>query len=143
MTVDARSPVTRGISNAPLESFLLGKSQWKIFSDGNLQNYNSHKSINPIFKSTEKCNRGQPYNTTFKISGCAENEFTCNDGQCIDISSRYMKIIPNNILNFCLYRCDQIVNCRDQSDENNCLLLLLNPGYSSEVPPFSTVSIYL
>ena len=43
LTVDARSPVTRGISNAPLESFLLGKSQWKIFSDGNLQNYNSHK----------------------------------------------------------------------------------------------------
>lgn len=59
-----------------------------------------------------------------KISGCAEDEFTCKDGQCIDINTR----------------CDQIVNCRDNSDESNCNLLLLNPGYNFEVPPFTTVS---
>ena len=72
------------------------------------------------------CNEGQPYNLTLKLSGCLEDEFTCNDGQCIDINTR----------------CDQINDCRDESDEQECQLLVLNKGYNREVPPFSTVRNY-
>ena len=53
------------------------------------------------------CNYGQPYNITVKVTGCAEDEFTCDDGQCIDINTR----------------CDQIINCRDESDEKGGFFL--------------------
>ena len=71
----------------------------------------------------EGCNREQPYKMTVKLTGCAEDEFTCADGQCINITAR----------------CDQIVNCRDKSDEQGCQLIVLDSGYNLEVPPFSVV----
>ena len=52
-----------------------------------------------------------------------ENEFTCDDGQCIDINKR----------------CDQIINCLDESDEMRCQLFVLDNGYKSRVPPFTLV----
>ena len=33
-------------------------------------------------------------------------------------------------------RCDQIIHCRDQSDENDCSLLVLKKGYNKKVAPF-------
>ena len=59
---------------------------------------------------------------TVKLTGCEDTEFTCDDGQCIDINKR----------------CDQIIHCRDESDEQNCNLLFLKEGYNLEIPPFST-----
>ena len=72
-----------------------------------------------------ECNNGQPYNITLKLSGCADDEFTCSDGQCINMNSR----------------CDQIINCRDESDEQNCKCLVLKNGYNKAVPPFTLVKI--
>ena len=35
-----------------------------------------------------ECNKGRPYNTTLKLSGCnKDEEFTCDDGQCIKIGN--------------------------------------------------------
>ena len=34
-------------------------------------------------------------------------------------------------------RCDQLVHCRDKSDENNCKLLVLEESYNKKVPPFN------
>ena len=73
----------------------------------------------------QDCNRGRPYNETFKLSGCLEDEFTCADGQCINIDNR----------------CDQIINCRDKSDEQDCQLLVLDHGYNKYIPPFTLVTI--
>ena len=67
-----------------------------------------------------KCNYGMPYTTVLKLSGCKETEFTCHDGQCVKMEER----------------CDQIMHCRDQSDEDNCSLLVLKKGYNNEVAPF-------
>ena len=56
------------------------------------------------------CNDGQPYTTQLKISGCNQNgEFTCDDGQCVTMEER----------------CDQLPDCRDESDEKGCQLLVL------------------
>ena len=52
-----------------------------------------------------------------------DDEFTCDDGQCIDISTR----------------CDQIVDCQDESDEQGCQLVILDKGYKAKVPPFTVV----
>ena len=67
------------------------------------------------------CNNGQPYNVSLKLTGCSETEFTCDDGQCIEFSGR----------------CDQILHCRDESDESNCLVLQLKDGYNRNVAPFT------
>ena len=37
-------------------------------------------------------------------------------------------------------RCDQLANCRDESDEDNCQLLMLKGNYNNKVPPITTVS---
>ena len=34
-------------------------------------------------------------------------------------------------------RCDQIVDCRDKSDENECSLLVFEESYNKKVPPFT------
>ena len=55
-----------------------------------------------------------------KNTECKESEYTCNDGQCVQMDQR----------------CDQIPNCKDRSDEKGCQLVVLNQGYNKEVPPF-------
>ena len=45
-----------------------------------------------------------------KLTSCQEGEFTCSDGQCVTMKQR----------------CDQIVQCRDESDEDDCRCL--NPS---------------
>ena len=71
-----------------------------------------------------------------------EEEFTCNDGQCIPMTKR----------------CDQLPDCRenpttnlqvgriiivsfsprDGSDEQECRLLVLTSGYNMKIPPITT-----
>ena len=52
-----------------------------------------------------------------------DGEFTCNDGQCVNMSDR----------------CDKIPDCKDGSDEQGCQLVSLVKGYDKHVPPFSVV----
>ena len=67
-----------------------------------------------------ECNEGQPYKTVMKLSGCNPGgEFTCNDGQCVTMEQR----------------CNQMPNCRDESDEKGCQLLVIKDGYNKKIPP--------
>ena len=71
------------------------------------------------------CHEGQPYTTLLKLSGCnPEGEFTCTDGQCVTMEQR----------------CDQIPDCRDESDEENCRILVLKKSYNKEIAPFTVNS---
>ena len=54
-----------------------------------------------------------------KLTGCKEDEFTCDDGQCIKIERR----------------CDQVIDCRDESDEDGCKVIVLKSNYNKRVPP--------
>ena len=66
------------------------------------------------------CNKeSNTYTTQLKMSGCKEGDFTCYDGQCVSMKKR----------------CDQVPNCRDQSDEQACRILVLDEGYNKGVPP--------
>ena len=78
-----------------------------------------------IERDSPACNNMKPYNITLKLSGCGEEEFTCSDGQCIDINKR----------------CDQIVHCRDESDEEDCRLLVLKKGYNKNIIPFTVAPV--
>jgi hypothetical protein len=59
-----------------------------------------------------------------KLTSCREGQFTCSDGQCVTMEQR----------------CDQIVQCRDESDEEDCRLLALKTSYNKKVPPIITVN---
>lgn len=53
------------------------------------------------------------------LSTCSSGEYTCNDGSCIKLEKR----------------CDLRVDCPDDSDEIDCSLLDIPPGYSMSIPP--------
>ena len=106
MKVWGKKEKTIATSGNSFGSLLLGKSTWDIERD------------------STGCNRGQPYTADLKMSGCGDEEFTCYDGQCIDIENR----------------CDTLYHCRDKSDEEDCKLLILEKGFKKNVPPFTMVS---
>ena len=81
MLTDAKSNLT-AVSQATKVSYLLGKHEWTISNDD------------------YQCGKGKPYTTLLKLTGCKEDEFTCNDGQCVKMEER----------------CNQEPDCRDESD---------------------------
>ena len=57
---------TSALMKGSLDSYALGSHQWSIENDN------------------EKCSEnGEAYMRMFKLTGCRNGEFTCNDGQCI------------------------------------------------------------
>ena len=105
--LDINLTKTKGLTSAEETSFILGRHEWNISGD------------------SAQCNKGKPYTSQLKMSGCnTDGEFSCDDGQCVTMEQR----------------CDQIPDCRDKSDERSCRMLVRDEGYNKEVPPF-TVSI--
>ena len=92
-----------GMSSASSATYTLGKHNWTI-------------------KGDTGCSSEESYTTELKMSGCEENEFTCNDGQCVRMDQR----------------CNQLPDCRDKSDEKNCKILVLEEGYNKKVPPINS-----
>ena len=56
-----------------------------------------------------------------KFTTCTEDQFTCDDGLCIDMEQR----------------CDQVSNCLDESDENNCVTVVVKDNYNKKIAPFT------
>ena len=67
------------------------------------------------------CDKEQNETIELKLTGCPDGRFTCNDGQCI-LSQK---------------RCDHIADCRDESDEEDCKILVLRKSYRKSSPPIS------
>merc|ERR1711989_171336 len=63
---------------------------------------------NWTIKGDTGCSSEESYTTELKMSGCTEGNFTCNDGQCVSMD----------------LRCNQFPDCRDESDEMNCDILV-------------------
>ena len=63
---------------------------------------------------------GKMHTTMLKLTGCnPEGEFTCSDGQCVKMEER----------------CNQVPDCRDESDERDCRMITLKDGYNKNIPP--------
>ena len=75
---------------------------------------------NWTIKGDTGCSSADTYDTELKMSECQKNEFTCNDGQCVRMDQR----------------CNQLPDCRDESDEENCNILLVKDGYNKKIPPY-------
>ena len=68
------------------------------------------------------CNGEELYVRELKMSACDTGKFTCDDGQCISMDQR----------------CDQLPDCRDEADEKNCNILVLQDSYNKNIPPISS-----
>ena len=53
------------------------------------------------------------------LHGCKENEFNCRSGDCVDLKER----------------CDQNLDCRDGSDEQNCIIYIKDANYEESITP--------
>ena len=88
--------------DSPEGTFLLGRRQILIEKD---------EDCEPLKDN---------YTTEVIFSTCHDDEFTCNDGVCIDMA----------------LRCNNIKNCpNDMSDEAGCTMLVIPPSYRRDYAP--------
>lgn len=66
---------------------------------------------------------GQTKNLSLSI--CSSTEFMCDDGSCINMTRR----------------CDLVSDCADWSDERQCELVDLPPGYINTLPPAQNLQL--
>jgi len=115
------------------------------------------------------CNQGETSIETLLISGCKEDQFTCDDGKCLSINQRcnnievsFFKLIlffiqkPNKaktifllsiiplprIELFFLILSHKFKDCDDVSDEKNCKTIAIDPEkyLKSKPPPSADVN---
>merc|ERR1719193_1117343 len=103
---DRKDPTSVAVSIAPEASLMLGVNE-----------------VDFSGVRDDKCNTvvGSSRVKPIKLTTCSAGQFTCNDGQCIDIEQR----------------CDQTSNCVDESDEDNCKLIFMKDNYNKKIAPFS------
>ena len=102
-TMEALLYNTTATSKEISKRFMLGKQNWTIEGD------------------SKKCADGETYTDLLKLTGCTEGEFTCDDGQCVEMEQR----------------CNQESDCRDESDELRCKLIIFKESYNKNIPPIT------
>ena len=128
------------LASSPTHMILMGGMATRIQYNDSLSQFlqtNSRTNVTAASRATETsyvlgkhmwtvtgdvydCHKGPSTTVYMKLTGCnPEGEFTCNDGQCVTMEQR----------------CNQIPNCRDESDEVDCKLLILKNNHNKKVPP--------
>ena len=88
-------------STATKSSLLLGRHEWTVYND------------------SKSCSLETSYTTVLKLTGCSEEQFTCDDGSCVPMMDR----------------CNGKRDCSDETDEAECKAFVQSLGYNRFVVP--------
>lgn len=86
------------VSYADLVNLLIGTTKWKVFKD-------------------KRCSDEEMYEINLSLNACSDEEFNCQNGDCIDIQ----------------LRCDGRPDCKDGTDERDCHILNTDSAYNKDV----------
>ena len=90
-----------GVSNASLRSLAIGSHEWRMMNE-------------------KECGEGSnDYKVTLSLTSCPDDQFTCNNGLCVDIEAR----------------CDGKTDCKDESDEKDCFVVEIASHYHKYLTP--------
>ncbi|XP_018018978.1 uncharacterized protein LOC108675465 [Hyalella azteca] len=95
-------------------NFLAG--EWLLESNLHKAKCNTSNVTLPLVRNIWQCGAS---NITLGLSSCSTHSFSCSSGQCLPKSSR----------------CDGVAECEDESDEENCDLILKDAGYDTLIQP--------
>ena len=95
----SHKPTVAATSKAKFETLTLGSHEWEITDD-------------------KDCMKGVE-TKILTISSCSTEQYTCNDGLCVDLD----------------LRCDGKPDCTDESDQLRCKLIDANESYQKFLTP--------
>ena len=113
-----------GGKEAPIAAWFPGLDKYLLLDNGpipgNANPYPLGKIWWRIADDSKSCNDGKINETVpLKLTGCPDGYFTCDNGDCVSMEKR----------------CDQVLNCGDETDEVDCNILVLRTSYRKMSPP--------
>ena len=79
---DVTNPSVSAVSEASFRSMAVGNFKWNIINDTGI-----FQKLMTLIINHSECSQ-ESYSTVLSLTSCSENEFTCNNGLCIDIDRR-------------------------------------------------------
>ena len=94
-----------------------------IYASGDSLALGRHK----VLVEDDPCTKGKTdKNLMITLTHCDDDEYTCDDGNCISMA----------------VRCNRISDCPDASDESNCMILITGDGYIADYEPVTVDDNY-
>ena len=72
-----------------------------------------------VYNDSKECNDGESYTSVMTFSACTDDQFTCKEGNCVEMKRR----------------CDGKIDCFDKTDEMECELIMSDNSYSKGISP--------
>ena len=130
MNDDNGSNLYLGLTSTKIE-FSIKQAKWMLsvnlmntqaFSPSKETSYILGNNTWTIVDDSVECGDEQTNIKVLKMSGCTDGEFTCRNGDCVKMEER----------------CDQILDCQDETDEVDCSIVVLRKSYRKTAPPVLT-----
>ena len=118
----------KGLTGTDIKFSSLGSYKWTLvvnlketeaYAMANEKSYILGKQEWNIIADSFDCENGEQHKRILKMSGCNDGQFTCKNGECVKMEAR----------------CDQVLNCEDNSDEVDCSIVVLEESYRKTAPP--------